>query len=203
MSPGYSAVCRSIGVGRLTQSLRDPSNAPHRPPTKRARPSVAEPLSIGGANRDRTGDLYNAIVALSQLSYGPMKQRPRWRRAGEKLATPGCGSKGKIAPPSAAQGSSSSTFSMTSAMSSSSSPSSEASSINSTSSSFSLSGTPSSSSSAGSASVSTSASISSAPTGSSSFSTGGAGRDRRDFKKASGSNGVEHFGQTIGSRVIS
>ena len=26
---------------------------------------------IGGANRDRTGDLYNAIVALSQLSYGP------------------------------------------------------------------------------------------------------------------------------------
>ena len=32
---------------------------------------------VGGANRDRTGDLYNAIVALSQLSYGPMKQRPR------------------------------------------------------------------------------------------------------------------------------
>ena len=25
----------------------------------------------GGANRDRTGDLYNAIVALSQLSYSP------------------------------------------------------------------------------------------------------------------------------------
>ncbi len=25
----------------------------------------------GGANRDRTDDLYNAIVALSQLSYGP------------------------------------------------------------------------------------------------------------------------------------
>ena len=25
----------------------------------------------GGASRDRTGDLYNAIVALSQLSYGP------------------------------------------------------------------------------------------------------------------------------------
>ena len=33
---------------------------------------------IGGANRDRTGDLYNAIVALSQLSYGP---RNRWRAA--------------------------------------------------------------------------------------------------------------------------
>ena len=26
----------------------------------------------GGAGRDRTDDLYNAIVALSQLSYGPM-----------------------------------------------------------------------------------------------------------------------------------
>jgi hypothetical protein len=25
----------------------------------------------GGASRDRTDDLYNAIVALSQLSYGP------------------------------------------------------------------------------------------------------------------------------------
>jgi hypothetical protein len=32
---------------------------------------------VGGANRDRTGDLYNAIVALSQLSYGP---KPRARR---------------------------------------------------------------------------------------------------------------------------
>ena len=26
----------------------------------------------GGARRDRTDDLYNAIVALSQLSYGPL-----------------------------------------------------------------------------------------------------------------------------------
>ena len=29
----------------------------------------------GGARRDRTADLYNAIVALSQLSYGPRKAR--------------------------------------------------------------------------------------------------------------------------------
>ena len=29
----------------------------------------------GGAGRDRTDDLYNAIVALSQLSYGPGKAR--------------------------------------------------------------------------------------------------------------------------------
>ena len=28
----------------------------------------------GGARRDRTADLYNAIVALSQLSYGPSKR---------------------------------------------------------------------------------------------------------------------------------
>jgi hypothetical protein len=33
----------------------------------------SKPLILfGGANRDRTGDLYNAIVALSQLSYGPL-----------------------------------------------------------------------------------------------------------------------------------
>ena len=30
---------------------------------------------FGGANRDRTDDLYNAIVALSQLSYSPT----RWK----------------------------------------------------------------------------------------------------------------------------
>ena len=29
------------------------------------------PCLFGGARRDRTVDLYNAIVALSQLSYGP------------------------------------------------------------------------------------------------------------------------------------
>ena len=30
-------------------------------------------VGFGGASRDRTGDLYNAIVALSQLSYGPTR----------------------------------------------------------------------------------------------------------------------------------
>jgi hypothetical protein len=29
---------------------------------------------IGGARRDRTVDLYNAIVALSQLSYSPARR---------------------------------------------------------------------------------------------------------------------------------
>ena len=28
---------------------------------------------VGGADRDRTDDLHNAIVALFQLSYGPVK----------------------------------------------------------------------------------------------------------------------------------
>ena len=33
-----------------------------------------KPFAVGGARRDRTADLYNAIVALSQLSYGPSKR---------------------------------------------------------------------------------------------------------------------------------
>ena len=32
---------------------------------------LSENREIGGAKRDRTADLYNAIVALSQLSYSP------------------------------------------------------------------------------------------------------------------------------------
>jgi hypothetical protein len=35
---------------------------------------------IGGARRDRTADLYNAIVALSQLSYGPSTPETRGAR---------------------------------------------------------------------------------------------------------------------------
>ncbi len=33
--------------------------------------------NLGGANRDRTDDLYNAIVALSQLSYSPALRTKR------------------------------------------------------------------------------------------------------------------------------
>jgi hypothetical protein len=33
--------------------------------------TFAQDEKFGGARRDRTVDLYNAIVALSQLSYGP------------------------------------------------------------------------------------------------------------------------------------
>jgi len=44
---------------------------------KSTKPGKTKPLGFprgfdGGAGRDRTDDLYNAIVALSQLSYGPM-----------------------------------------------------------------------------------------------------------------------------------
>jgi hypothetical protein len=33
---------------------------------------------IGGASRDRTGDLLHAMQALSQLSYGPMLHKARY-----------------------------------------------------------------------------------------------------------------------------
>ena len=40
------------------------------------RPVRDRPIfELGGARRDRTVDLYNAIVALSQLSYGPESER--------------------------------------------------------------------------------------------------------------------------------
>lgn len=42
--------------------------APRYNKTRRFRRRVL----IGGADQDRTDDLYNAIVALSQLSYGPI-----------------------------------------------------------------------------------------------------------------------------------
>src|SRR3546814_18231324 len=42
---------------------------PAQSKTPGARPGV---LKTGGAEGNRTPDLYNAIVALSQLSYGPM-----------------------------------------------------------------------------------------------------------------------------------
>ena len=47
-------------------------------------------MLIGGANRDRTGDLLNAIQALSQLSYSPTLS---WLRAdlrrGDWIPCPG------------------------------------------------------------------------------------------------------------------
>ena len=40
---------------------------------------------VGGANRNRTDDLLNAIQALSQLSYGPNRVRGFGTAAPEKL----------------------------------------------------------------------------------------------------------------------
>ena len=41
-------------------------------PVSRAETGSMRLRKNGGADEDRTRDLYNAIVALSQLSYGPI-----------------------------------------------------------------------------------------------------------------------------------
>ena len=47
--------------------------------TGKARPCAGRAFGFGGAKEDRTPDLYNAIVALSQLSYGPETfSTPAW-----------------------------------------------------------------------------------------------------------------------------
>src|SRR5208283_2344089 len=46
---------------------------------------------VGGARRNRTDDLFNAIEALSQLSYGPVlpiSRRLRWGRSSLALRAP-------------------------------------------------------------------------------------------------------------------
>ena len=50
------------------------------------RPAALMESESGGADRDRTDDLLNAIQALSQLSYGPTKDE-LYSRAPEKLST--------------------------------------------------------------------------------------------------------------------
>ncbi len=56
-------------------------------------PCKARAFSVsGGARRDRTADLYNAIVALSQLSYGPRRlalcgERGAFSHARQNLST--------------------------------------------------------------------------------------------------------------------
>src|SRR6516225_4133422 len=61
-------------------------------------------VRIGGAKRDRTADLYNAIVALSQLSYGPKTSPGRAAGTGTLLIrrqprNPLRGIQGKTGPP--------------------------------------------------------------------------------------------------------
>ena len=57
--------CRSSGQERPPSKL---SETTHK---KTHRQSDCFLNEVGGAKRDRTADLYNAIVALSQLSYSP------------------------------------------------------------------------------------------------------------------------------------
>src|SRR5690606_27917527 len=69
-------------------------------------------LVTGGASRDRTGDLYNAIVALSQLSYGPTAGKTSMiesgcggrQASGETFAVAACGSVGNATTGAAAGG---------------------------------------------------------------------------------------------------
>ena len=51
--------------------------------TKRKQPSFRMTVSFGGDKRDRTADLLNAIQALSQLSYTPMRKEYINRRGRE------------------------------------------------------------------------------------------------------------------------
>ena len=50
------------------------------PLKKLASPAVAQRAKAGGADRDRTGDLMNAIHALYQLSYSPKKNFPEYEK---------------------------------------------------------------------------------------------------------------------------
>jgi hypothetical protein len=50
--------------------IKIPTNTATRPAVC-ILPSTETVAVSGGARRDRTADLYNAIVALSQLSYSP------------------------------------------------------------------------------------------------------------------------------------
>src|SRR6185369_10697971 len=113
--------------------------------------------SSGGPKRDRTADLHNAIVALSQLSYGPLSfERPAGDRSetGQEAMSRRPAIQAESEDERGAQRSpSSASVSIVSGMSSSSSPSSEVSSI-----------TSSASSPASSASTSASTSGSSSAT---------------------------------------
>src|SRR5712675_1610406 len=51
-----------------------------------AEPKQAQPAKAGGARRDRTADLVIANDALSQLSYGPLRDRLDVRDDGQQSA---------------------------------------------------------------------------------------------------------------------
>jgi hypothetical protein len=51
-----------------------------------AEPKQAQPAKAGGARRDRTADLVIANDALSQLSYGPLRDRLNVSDGGQQSA---------------------------------------------------------------------------------------------------------------------
>ena len=78
MSPyGCSAVVGGIvgaGVPQNVREKRGLKNSVFRGKRKEKRPEIFEISGLGGDKRDRTADLLNAIQALSQLSYNPIKK---------------------------------------------------------------------------------------------------------------------------------
>jgi len=90
-----------VGLGRTCRgdSVATHSKNDHRPDGALIIKRLIYLLYFGGAKRDRTADLLNAIQALSQLSYGPtggaiLPDRPRYlckpRSQCKRENAPGC-----------------------------------------------------------------------------------------------------------------
>src|SRR6202453_1117606 len=169
---------------------------------------------FGGARRNRTDDLFNAIEALSQLSYGPIYCFRRWRPSIGSEGRSDCGAdvyaqkraahkaRGDEFAPSGRQGSSSGAISPSiSALTSSSSSSSSSRKASSAASSSST----SISSTTGSATFSSVASTSSSETSSTPAGATASSSTSSSFALARSTRAttpwkiVPHFGQTIGS----
>jgi hypothetical protein len=79
---GHASPSVSVAAPREASAATSPSS----PPTG-ATPDTLRSLALakrGGPKRDRTADLDNAIVALSQLSYGPSRVKMANRKEESK-----------------------------------------------------------------------------------------------------------------------
>ena len=94
--PGYAfhRLRRGDGVASLLRSSQGPvsgarDGAKHQKPSRsRASGARAARGRVGGADRNRTGDLRLAKPALSRLSYSPISQKASRRSAGGTTAVP-------------------------------------------------------------------------------------------------------------------
>ena len=75
---GHRPLLREISVqtNQLLHDVNEPDLAPRR--RKKSWARVDGLHEFGGADRDRTGDLKLAKLALSQLSYGPSQGHELW-----------------------------------------------------------------------------------------------------------------------------